>query len=299
MTQIKARQQQLGVDPSEVKVEEGLNNLVQSLRNKLQSEKQLIGQVLDPLEKQLNQLDPVVSGMPAAEQDLAKQLRQRLDSLNDARKKYAEAVGEGGVAPSAKVTELQKQITELKDRTEQREQNLAQQKVRSRDATHMQDIEKAKNALDADQKALDAAKSTYGEVLLVFEEKQAERDAAEAAQQKKISLLDTQQTANTELEAAQRDRDEKQAAAEHAFDIKPITDADVIAAATTDPRMMYSLIVLGAGVVLLAGLTFASHTAAHRAHQIGASGHHHEPPRIAEQIDSLVLPMASDPPSGR
>jgi hypothetical protein len=52
-------------------------------------------------------------------------------------------------------------------------------------------------------------------------------------------------------------------------------------------------------VVLLAGLTFASHTAAHRAHQIGASGHHHEPPRIAEQIDSLVLPMASDPPSGR
>ncbi len=80
---IKARQQQLGVDPSEVKVEEGLNNLVQSLRNKLQNEKQLVGQVLDPLEKQLNALDPVVAGMPEAEKDLAHQLHQRLSALND------------------------------------------------------------------------------------------------------------------------------------------------------------------------------------------------------------------------
>ncbi len=189
---------------------------------------------------------------------------------------------------------MQKQIAELKDRTARREQDFAQKKVQTRDAEHMQDIAKAKETLDADLKTLDAARSDYNQTLLAFEEKQAQHQAAEAAGQKKINLLDAQKTAYTELEAAQRDRDEKLADADHAFDIKPITDADVIAAAPADPRMMYSLFVLGAGVVLLAGLTFVSHAAAHRAHQLGASGHH-EPPNIAEQIDSLVLPMASDP----
>ncbi len=297
LTLIKARQQQIGVDPGEIKVEEGLNNLIQSLRNKLQSEKQLVGQVLDPLEKQLSELDPVVAGLPEAEQDLAHQLRRRLDALNEARQKYAQAVGEGAIAPSAKVTELQKQIAELKDRAERRERDLAQQTLRSRDAELAQDIAKAKSSLDADQKTLDADRNAFGQFLLVFEEKQAEHDAAEAAQQKKINLLDAQRAAYTELESAQRDRDEKQSAAEHAFGIRPITDANVTAAAPADPRMSYSLFVLGAGVVLLAGLTFVSHSAAHRAHHSAASGRPHEPPKIAEQLDSLVLPMASPPRS--
>ena len=297
--QIKARQQELGVDPSEIKVEEGLNHLVQTLRNKLQKEKQQIGQVLDPLEKQLSELDPVVGGLPEAEQDLARQLRQRLGALNEARQKYAEAVGEGEVAPSAKITELQKQIAELKDRAGRREQELAQQTLRWRDAEHMQDVGKTKNALDSDQKTSDTARKAYGDVLLVFEEKQAERDAAEAAQQRKINLLDAQRTARSELETAQRDRDEKQSAAERAFDIKPISEGNVIAAGPTDERMMYSLWVLGAGVVALAGLTFVSHTAAHRAHHTDASGHPHEPAKIAEQLDSLVLPMTWPPRSGQ
>jgi chromosome segregation ATPase len=297
LTLIKARQQQIGVDPGEIKVEEGLNNLIQSLRNKLQSEKQLVGQVLDPLEKQLSELDPVVAGLPEAEQDLAHQLRRRLDALNEARQKYAQAVGEGAVAPSAKVTELQKQIAELKDRAERRERDLAQQSLRSRDAELAQDIAKAKSSLDADQKPLVAARNAYGQLLLVFEEKQAGHDAAEAAQQKKINLLDAQRAAYTELESARRDRDEKQSAAEHAFGIQPITDADVIAAAPADPRMSYSLFVLGAGVVVLAGLTFVSHSAAHRAHHSAASAYPHEPPKIAQQLDSLVLPVASPPRS--
>ncbi len=296
---VKAREQQLGVDSSEIKVEEGLNNLVESLRSKLQREKQLVGQILDPLEKKLNDLDPVVAGMPQADQDLAKQLRLRLAALNDARQKYAEAVGEGQVSPSVKVTDLQKQIADLKDKVDRREKDLTQQTVKSRDVAHVQNISKLTAALNADQKNLDAAGSAYGQIVSVFDEKQAEHRKAEAAQQRKINLLDAQRAASTEFEAAQRDRDEKQAAAEHAFDIRPLTDADVIAAAPADPRMMYSLLVLGAGVVLLAGLTFVSHSAAHRAHQLGASGHHHEPPRIAEQIDSMVLPMASDPPSGQ
>ncbi len=79
-------QAQLGIDPEEVKVEEGLNLLVQSLRNKLQSEKQEIDQVLDPVETQLAQLDPVVAALPQAQQDLARKIRQRLDALNAAHK---------------------------------------------------------------------------------------------------------------------------------------------------------------------------------------------------------------------
>jgi hypothetical protein len=254
----------------------------------------LIGQVLDPLEKQLNSLDPVVAGMPEAEQDLAHQLHQRLSALNDARQKYAETVGEGQVAPSAKVTELQRQIAELKERAARRQQEVAQQKVQSSGAEQAQNIERAKEALAVDLKNLDSARGAYDEFLTVFEEKQTQRKAAEAAQQKKINLMDAQTSTHAELEAAQRDRDEKLAAAAHAFDIKPVTDGDVIAAAPSDPRMMYSLYVLGAGVVLLAGLTFASHSAAHRAHQLGTPGHH-EPPDIAKEIDSMVLPMASDP----
>jgi pSer/pThr/pTyr-binding forkhead associated (FHA) protein len=288
--QIKMRQTQLGVDPSEVKVQDNLNALIQSQRNKLQKQKQEIDAVLDPLDKQLSALDPVVAAMPQAQQALARQLRQRLDALNDARQKYAKAVGQEEIAPSAKVTELQKQIADLKDRLRRRQRDATRQK-------HAMNATAARNAIAADQSKLEAARNAYGELLLVFEEKQAEHDAAEAAQQKKISLLDDQRAAFTQLESAARDRDEKQSAAEHAFDIKPIGDFDVIVTSPADQRMMYSLYILGAGVIALAAMTFLSHITAQHSSRSKHPGQSHPPTTIADGVDSLVLPMAP-PPSG-
>ena len=124
--QIKARQAQLGVDPSEYKVEDGLNKVIQENRSKLDKEKVQIDQVLDPLEKELNDLDPVVAALPDAQQELARQIRERLNTLNEARKHYADAVGEGGTAPSAKVTSLQQQLSELQTQFDRRQSDLAQ-----------------------------------------------------------------------------------------------------------------------------------------------------------------------------
>ena len=274
--QIKDRQDQLGFDPSEIKVQEGLNHVIQSLRNKLQKEKQQTDEVLDPLEKQLGDLDPVVAALPAAQQDLAKQIRQRLDALNDARRKYAQAVGDDQIAPSAKVTDLQNRIADLKIRISARQSDL-----------NRNGLAAAQAKLVADQKTLDEATKSSAAALTAYEDDLTRHRAAVAAQQQKLGLLDDRRAVFTELEAAQRDRDERQSAADHAFDIRPVTEADVTAPATTDPRMMYSLIVTLGGLAAMAALAFFAHSGPRR-----PAGAPHMTPLMDADMDSLVIPLA-------
>jgi len=258
--QIKDRQDQLGIDSGEIKVQEELNHVIQSLRNKLQKEKQQTDEVLDPLEKELGDLDPVVAALPAAQQDLAKQIHQRLDALNEARRKYAQAVGDDQIAPSSKITELQNRISDLKIRIAARQTDLIRNAVTDRDAQWSADLSAARAKLAADQKMLDAATKSSAAALTAYEDDLARHRAAVAAQQGKLGLMDDRQSLSAELEAAQRDWDEKKSAAGHAFDIRSVTDADVTSPATSDPRMMYSLIVALGGLLALAALTFFSHS---------------------------------------
>jgi pSer/pThr/pTyr-binding forkhead associated (FHA) protein len=282
--QIKDRQDQLGIDPGEIKVQEELNHVIQSLRNKLQREKQQTDEVLDPLEKELGDLDPVVAALPAAQQDLAKQIHQRLDALNEARRKYAQAVGDDQLAPSAKITDLQNRISDLKIRIAARQTDLIRNAVTDRDAQWSADLTAARAKLAADQKTLDAATKSSAVALTAYEDDLARHRAAVAAQRQKLGLLDDRHALSAGLEAAQRDWDDKKSAADHAFDIRPVTDADVTAPALPDPRMMYSLIVALGGLLALAALTFFSHSAVRAPRTT--------PPTDAE-LDSLAIPLAT------
>jgi pSer/pThr/pTyr-binding forkhead associated (FHA) protein len=292
---LQARQALLGVDPGDIRVEEGLNMLVQSLRNKLQSEKREIDNVLGPVEKQLNGLDPVVAALPLAQQDQARQIHARLDALNEARRKYAAAVGDGDVNPSAKIANLQKRVADLKQQIAQRQAELARQKQQSFDVQQTQSLAAANSTLEADERKLEASRNANGGFLLVFEEKEAEHDAGVAAQTRKMHLLDDQRAADAQLEAAQRTRDDKQSAAQRAFDIRPITAADVIATAPIDPRMTDSIFAVIAGLAAAALLMLISHFAAEQAFR-RRHAHPHAPPAIPEQLDSLILPMADPHP---
>jgi len=292
---LQARQAQLGVDPGDIKVEEGLDLLVQSLRNKLQSEKREIDEVLDPVDKQLSRLGPLVAALPQTQQDLARQIRQRLDALNEARQKYAVAVGDDAAVPTAKIVDLQKRIADLKQQITRRESDLAREKLQSLDAQRRQDIAARNGSIEADEQKLAAARNANGEFLLVYEEKEAEHDAAVAAQAKKMRLLDEQRSAEADLQTAQRNRDDAQSAAEAAFDIRPISQADVVIAAPSDPRMMYSIITGVAGLAACGLLLLISHLAAERSFRKRHADAHASAP-TSEQLDSLVLPMAEPTP---
>src|SRR5262249_2731895 len=148
---------QLGVDPSEIKVQESINHVIISLRNKLTKEKQQIDAALDPLEKQLTELDPTVSAMPQAQQDLARLIRQRLEDLNNARTKYAKTVGDQEISPSAKVADLQTRMADLRSRIASRKTELLSAQAAAMDTQHQKDLATTQVKVGIDQKALDEA----------------------------------------------------------------------------------------------------------------------------------------------
>lgn len=254
---IKARQAELGVDPSEVKLANGLARVIDSLRNRLQKEKQQIDDVLDPLEKQLKDMDPTVAALPDAQRALAQQIRQRLATLNDARRNYAQAVGEGAAAPSAVETDLQKQIDDLKTRYDERQANLAEQVQKTVGDDRARELANAQARLDADKKALDQAKNAYDAARVEFDDQTArQRDAQAAATS--IQLAKDQQGQQTRaLAAAQHDLQQKQAEADLSFDIKPFSDSDVTSMAT-DPRRDYVTYAIVGLAVIFAFLVLAA-----------------------------------------
>ena len=284
---MKSRQMELGADPGEIRVQESLNGIIDALRKKLAKEKHQTDQVLDPLQKQLADLDPVVAALPEAQQDVARQIHQRLDALNDARQKFADTFGDEQIAPSAKVTELKNRIADLKADIAARQADLERSAVAARDEQQTNDMATVQARLQADQKNFDAASKALEAGLSAYDEVHAKQVAADAAQQKKISLLDDQRSAFTDLEAARRDRDEKQSAADHAFDIRPVAATDVVAIAPPDPRMMYSLAVMGGGLIAIALAAVVSHGGPRRSAKKSA-------PAAATDFDSLVIPLASD-----
>jgi hypothetical protein len=200
-----------------------------------------------------------VSALPEAQQELARLIRQRLQDLNNARTKYAKTVGDEEIAPSAKVSDLQTRIADLKSRVAARKTELATAQAAARDTLHQKDLAAAQAKVDTDQKALEAATKDLETAAAAYEDARGRHATAMAAQQKKIALLDDQRAAFTDLQNARRDRDEKQSAADHAFDIAPVTDDDVRVIVPPDPRMMYWAFILCGGVIAMAFVAFRSH----------------------------------------
>jgi len=255
--QIKTRQGQLDVGPSEVKLAKSQARVIDSLRNRLQKEKQQTDGVLDPLEQQLKDLDPTVAALPDAQRALAQQLRQRLATLNEARRTYAGVVGGGATAPSAIETDLQKQIDDLKARYDEHQANLAEQiqkSVGDQSATQLAD---AQHKLDADKQAVDAAKNTYNAARIDYDNLTARHTDAQAAlasmQLGKDQLV--QQT--RALDQLRHDQEQKKSEAEHSFDIKPFTESDVTSTAT-DPRRDYCIYAIVGLAVVFAFLVLAA-----------------------------------------
>jgi pSer/pThr/pTyr-binding forkhead associated (FHA) protein len=255
--QIKTRQGQLGVDPSEVKLANGLNKVIDSLRNRLAKEKQQIDDVLNPLENQLKSLDPTVAALPDAQRALAQQIRDRLAALNDARRNYAQAVGQGAAAPSATETDLQKQVDELKARFDERQANLSEQVQKTVGDERARQLSDAQLKLEADKKALDDAKNAYDAARIEFDDlnaRQRDAQAATASMQLDKDQLDQQKRT---LEVLQRQSQQKQAEANVSFDIKPISDLDVVST-SSDPRRDYSTYAIVGLAVIFAFLVLTA-----------------------------------------
>jgi pSer/pThr/pTyr-binding forkhead associated (FHA) protein len=251
--QVNDRKNELGVDPSEVKVADGLNKLIDSLKRRLQREKDQIDQVLDPLAKELADLDPQVAGLPEAQQDLARQLRGSLGALNDARKNYADALGEGDAAPSATVTNLEKQLDDLKARFDRRQADLAQQ----RPGANATEITSAQQRFEADKAGLEDLRKQYETVRVQYDQEAGQHEDAENARAQMAELNEELNNRQSQLEVAVRDRDQKQLQADQCFDIKPLTDADVVGT-SIDPRPLFSLYAMGSLAVLFTILTIVA-----------------------------------------
>ena len=252
--QIKSRQSQLGLDSREVKVADGLNKVIESLRRKLQKEKQQIDEVLDPLDQQLANLE---AALPDAQQHLAQDLRQRLKTLNDARRQYADAVGEGQASPSARVTELQKQMDDLKGRFDRRQRDLTQQMRPALGDQRGAQLAEAQKQLDADKLILEDAKQAYDRVRVEYDQQAGHREDAASARARIAELTDELQNRTSQLDLSIRDRDQKQAQANRSFDIQPLADAD-ITGTQVDPRRDYCLYAIPALAILFAILTYAA-----------------------------------------
>ncbi len=283
--EVKRRQNLIGADPGEMRVEASINGVIDSLRKKLSKEKQQTDAVLNPLERQLADLDPIVTAMPSAQQDLAREIRQRLETLNQARQSYAQTVGEDQIAPSSKVNELKGRIAELRVAIAAREADLSRQAAIAASSAHAQEVAAAQARLQSDQIQLSDATKAVESGLGDYDELHNRQVRAQSAQQKKMFLMEEQQAAATELENAKRDLDEKQSAADHAFDIKPIVASDVVAVTPTDPRMLYSMIVLAVGLLAFALAAYMSPHAPRQAVE--------RADKVAKKLDSL-LPLAQD-----
>jgi DNA repair exonuclease SbcCD ATPase subunit len=213
--------------------------------------------VLDPREKQLKDMDPTVAALPDAQRAWAQQIRQRLATLNDARRNYAQAVGEGAVAPSAVETDLQKQIDDLKARYDERQANLSEQAQKTVGDERARELSDAQQRLDADKKALDAAKNAYDEARVEFDNQTARQRDAQAALGSIQIARDQLKQQTRALEAARHDRQQTQAEADLSFDIKPFTESDVTSTAT-DPRRDYCTYAIVGLAVLFAFLVLAA-----------------------------------------
>jgi hypothetical protein len=255
--QIKARQSALGVDPSEVKLAKGLTRVIESLRNRLQKEKQQIDQVLDPLEKQLKDMDPTVAALPDAQRALAQQISQRLATLNEARRVYADAVGGSAAAPSTVETDLQKQIDDLKTRFDERQANLAEQIQKSVGDERAQQLADAQQKLESDKKALDAAKIAYNAARVDFDNQSARHADADAAMGSIQLAKDQLVQQNRALDQLRRQRDETQARADRSFDIKPFAESDVTST-STDSRRDYCIYAIVGLAVMFTFLVLAA-----------------------------------------
>ena len=256
-TQIKMRQGELGVEAGEVKIQEDMNKLIDSLRGKLAREKHQIDQVLDPLEKQFNDLGPAVASLPNSQQDLAKQLHDRLAALNESRRRYAQAVGDSGAAPSAKVTDLQKQLEGLKTQYDRRQSDLTAQLEKS--TVDQRGLAAAQQKVEDDKKILDEANKAYDAARVKYRDAAGRREDAQVAQAGLKNLNDELQRAAVGLEAAVRDRDLKQVAAGNAYTIKPFDEAKDIQFTTVDRRKDYWSYSLAGLALLFAILVFAAH----------------------------------------
>jgi pSer/pThr/pTyr-binding forkhead associated (FHA) protein len=255
--QVKARQATLGVDTSEVKVSDGLNKVIESLRHKLQKEKQQIDDVLDPLEKQLDSLAPAVVSLPQAQQDLAQQLRDRLSALNDARRQYSQTVGDEETSPSAQVTDLQKQIDDLKARFDRRQTDLTLQIRRTVGDERAAQLADAQTQIDTDKRTLEDAKAAYDAIRVQYDDQVGRHEDAQNARAQAAEYSQELQSRTSQLEIEIRDRDQKQSEAERSFDIKPFSDADLMGT-SNDPRPDLSLYAIAGLAVIFAFVTFAA-----------------------------------------
>ncbi len=107
-------------------------------------------------------------------------------------------------------------------------------------------------------------KKQYETVRVQYDDEAGRREDAQNAQAQLGELTEELNNRQSQLEVAARDRDQKQLQADRCFDIKPLTDADILGTAI-DPRPLFSLYAMGGLAVLFTLITiYASRRAAER-----------------------------------
>jgi pSer/pThr/pTyr-binding forkhead associated (FHA) protein len=253
-TKVKKRQAELGVDPSEIRAQDNMNKLLDTMRRKLGDEKKQIADVLEPVDRQLSDMNPTITAMPANQQDIAKAIRQSLETLNKANQQYAEVIGQGETSPSTSVMELQKNIDELKSRFDRRQADLTMQMQQSLGFQRGRALADAQQTLDKDKQIMEEAKNSYDAARLDYDQAAGRVDDAQAATVRLSELKQELKSRSDERDAAVTDADRKQAAADRTFDIQPLDPTAVVVVPETDPRREYSLMSVAVLAVLFAAV---------------------------------------------
>jgi pSer/pThr/pTyr-binding forkhead associated (FHA) protein len=278
--QVKARQAELALDPNTVKIENGLSKLIDTLRGKLQREIKQLAASTESLDKQLAGVGDGATMLPAEQQTQAQQMRRDLAAVADAWHRYGSAVAQVQVAPSLNVTDLQKQIDQLQSRFDGRQAALADQMQKSADP-RIRELAEARRKLDADKSAMAASKKAYDALWMDYENQASLREDAETAEATLVDLNAQLAKAADRVDTAVRDREQKASLAERSFDIKPLSEGDILGSAI-DPRWNYSLYAVGGLAVVFALATFAA------SHQGPGIADEHEMIDIAPEQEMLT-----------
>jgi hypothetical protein len=157
------------------------------------------------------------------------------------------------------VTDLQKQMDDLKARLDRRETDLTQQIRRTAGDQRATQLSDAQKQIDTDKQVLEDARNAYDAIRVQYDDESGKHQDAQNAKSQAEELNQELTSRTNQLEIDIRDRDQKQAAVARSYDLKPFSDADITGTAV-DPRRDYSLYSI-AGLAILFALValIASH----------------------------------------
>lgn len=244
----------LGLTPGDLAVMAAAQEMLGNQHKHLADQRKLLDDATGLLQNQLTSLMAATVGLPPAQQDLLRKLRDRLESCAAARR-YLDVLVDSAGDPTDQVKAIGQQVAALSVQMSQKQHAIieATQKrlTDQQRAALANQIQAARDALAGDQAAAATAQAVWQSALTAyFQAKVAQANAQQAAARLagvKIQLAENQQ----KLDGLQAKHQQSTLAAAPVFDVKPVEDRDV-QIELVDHRQAYSLLATAAIVIVFA-----------------------------------------------